>query len=63
MKTAEKSRHYGRTRKRSSSTFKVKYNLNCPEKAKKVFSVCSGSSGNMKRHLKVNIVLVYNIFM
>jgi hypothetical protein len=49
--------------KRSVSTFKVKCDLNCPEKVKKVFSVCSGSSGNMRRHLKVNIVLVHNIFM
>jgi hypothetical protein len=44
--------------KRSSSTFKVKCNLNCP-----VFSMYSESSGNMRRHVKVNIVLVDNIFM
>jgi hypothetical protein len=36
--------------KRSSSTFKVMCNLNCPEKVKKVFSVFSG---NMRRLLKV----------
>jgi hypothetical protein len=38
--------------KRSSSIFKVKCNLNCPEKVKKVFSVSSGSSGNIRRHLR-----------
>jgi hypothetical protein len=30
--------------KRSSSTFKVMGNLNCPEKVKKVFSVFSGNT-------------------
>jgi hypothetical protein len=49
--------------RRLSSTFKVKCNLNCPKTVKKELSECSGSSGNMRRHLKVNIVLGHNIFM
>jgi hypothetical protein len=48
--------------KRSSSTYKVKYNLHCPEKVNKVFSVCSGSFGNIRKHLKVKFKHIKTLF-